>query len=207
MLAQLRHVFLLCALLFCGWPAMLMAYAPIQPHPSLEPSSEPGFLLVAAKKLVDPWFRESVVLVTRMGNGGPFGIIVNHPGRLTVDQIFPSHAAAKDFNLFTGGPVNQKQISYIFRSEKGAKGALRLSRNIFLSYNPALLGELLSGALQHTGLRIMNGLAGWAPGQLENEIARGDWYVLPVDDKIIFDCPAAGIWPELLRKATATPNY
>lgn len=183
-----------------------MAYAPIQPRPSLEPSSEPGFLLVAAKKLADPWFRESVVLVTRMGNGGPFGVIVNHPGRLTVDQVFPSHAAAKDFNLFTGGPVNQKQISYIFRSKKEAKGALKLAVNIYLSYNMPMLGELLSGTLQHTGLRIMNGIAGWAPGQLENEIARGDWYVLPVDDKIIFDCPAAEIWPTLLRKATATSN-
>lgn len=181
-----------------------MAYAPMQPRQSMEPPPKPGFLLVASRSLADPRFRETVLLVTRNRHSGPIGIIVNRPGELTLDTLFPSYPAAKNFKLFTGGPVNPKNISYLFRGNENAAGTLKVSGRVYLSYNMALLGELLSGTRTHSGLRVVNGLAAWAPGQLENEIARGDWHVLPVSDEVIFDRPPADIWPELFRKATAT---
>lgn len=189
---------------------MLLAYIPAQPLQPLQPPQllllppfTSNFLLVASRKLTDPWFRGTVVLVTHADHSGPIGVIVNRPQDITLDKVFPAYPSARNFRLFVGGPVNPSQISYLFRSEGAVAGTLKISENIYLAYDAFLLGELLSGARAHTGLRVVNGLAGWAPGQLENEIARGDWYILPADEEAIFDRPAEKMWPELLRRATA----
>lgn len=203
---QSRFLLFLGALLLGGWPAMLMAYAPMQPLRPYGPPPGSSFLLVASRKLADPRFHETVVLVTRNRHSGPIGIVINRPEDITLDKILPAYAGAGKFKLFAGGPVNPEHISYLFRGEGGGAGTLKISEHVYLSYNMPLLAELLSGARAHTGLRVVHGLAAWAPGQLENEIARGDWYVLPVNDEAIFDRPAAEIWPELFRKAMPAPE-
>jgi putative transcriptional regulator len=204
-----RLLLILGILLFGGWPAMLPAYAPMQPSRPFQLQEAPldsSFLLVASRKLADPRFRETVVVVTRVRHTGPIGIVINRPGDVTLDKLFPAYPEARKIRLFAGGPVNPQHVSYLFRGEGGAAGTLKISDGVCLSYDTTLLGDLLSGARAHTGLRVANGLAAWAPGQLENEIARGDWYVLPIDDKVIFDSPEDKIWPELFRKATAVTH-
>jgi putative transcriptional regulator len=46
------------------------------------------------------------------------------------------------------------------------------------------------------GLRIIIGHSGWAPGQLEAEIARGDWTFAPAETDAIFDGKSEHLWPE-----------
>ena len=78
---QSRFLLFLGALLLGGWPTALMAYAPMQPRQSMEPPPEPGVLLVASRKLADPRFHETVVLVTRNRHSGPIGIVINRINR------------------------------------------------------------------------------------------------------------------------------
>ena len=44
------------------------------------------------------------------------------------------------------------------------------------------------------------GYAGWAPDQLDAEIARGDWIVTPADAESIFDTPPAEVQRSLMRR-------
>ena len=203
MLTRFRYLLALSVALFGNWPGILLANVPDQPLPASPPSS---FLLVASRTMTSPWFRESVILVTRKGKRGPTGIIVNRPGDITLDKIYPEYPAAKDFRLFAGGPVNPGQFSYLFRGKENLTGTLEVAEHIYLAYRRSLLDDLLSGSRTHTGLRVVNGLAGWMPGQLEDEIARGYWYILPIDDKILFDHPAGEMWPELFRRATTVSH-
>ena len=46
--------------------------------------------------------------------------------------------------------------------------------------------------------RIIAGYAGWAPGQLENEIARGDWYVVEPDEGSLFTSSPGEVWESLV---------
>jgi len=185
--------------LFVGsWPDALRANQIEQiPH---APSSS-SFLLVASQQMADPRFSDTVIMVTMHGNTGPIGVIVNRPQDITLDMIFPAYPAAKEFSLFYGGPVYPKQISYLVRGADAVEGALKISANIYLAYDASLLGELLNGKRHYTGLRVMHGLASWAPGQLEYEIKRGDWFVMPLDDAVIFDRPPAEMWQELQSHA------
>ena len=49
-------------------------------------------------------------------------------------------------------------------------------------------------------LHAYAGYAGWAPGQLEAEIARGDWIVTPADAESVFDAPPGEVWRDLMRR-------
>jgi hypothetical protein len=50
-----------------------------------------GVVLVAKPELVDPNFRETVVLVTRHPGGGAVGVILNRPTRILASQLLPEH--------------------------------------------------------------------------------------------------------------------
>jgi len=151
--------------------------------------------------MADPRFRQTVILVTRHGHTGPIGVVINRPQGIKLDMIFPAIPAAKEFSLFDGGPVYPKQISYLVRGADAVEGALKVSRNIYLAYDSTVLGEFLNGKRRYKGLRVMHGLASWAPGQLEYEINRGDWLVMPIDETVIFDRPPAEMWQELQSHA------
>ena len=49
-------------------------------------------------------------------------------------------------------------------------------------------------------MRIYAGYAGWIPGQLDAELARGDWIVTPADTESIFEAPPDEVWQELMRR-------
>lgn len=44
------------------------------------------------------------------------------------------------------------------------------------------------------------GHSGWAGGQLEAEVARGDWLIWPGDAGTVFDPVPDGVWPRLIRR-------
>ena len=44
------------------------------------------------------------------------------------------------------------------------------------------------------------GHAGWGPGQLDHEIARGDWHVTAADATMVFEVKASAIWPKLIQQ-------
>jgi putative transcriptional regulator len=195
-----RFLVFLIALFVSNVPCLINASHSEQMQQEHEPSS---FLLVASKQMPDPRFHEAVLLVTKHGNTGPIGVIVNRPQDVTLDKIFPTSPAAKEFSLFYGGPAYPKQISYLVRGGEAIEGALTISNNIYLAYDMPILGELLGGKRQYKNMRVMHGLASWAPGQLEYEIKLRSWYVLPFDEAIIFDHSPAGMWQELFNRANS----
>ena len=188
------------SLFVSGWPALLHANLPEQ-MPQVQAAS--SFLLVASKQMADPRFRKTVLLVTRHGNTGPIGVIVNRPRDITLDQLFPAYPSAKKHGLFYGGPVNPGQAFYLVRGGDAVEGAIAISKNVYLAFDMSLLGELLSGKRRYTDLRVMHGLASWAPGQLEREIKLGSWFVMQLDEDVIFDRPPAEMWQELYRRANS----
>ena len=66
-----------------------------------------------------------------------------------------------------------------------------MAKDVFLSADPELLREM--GRREGRGLFIL-GYAGWAPGQLESELARDDWAIAPGDTRLLFDPDLAGKW-------------
>lgn len=172
---------------------------PLEQIPQIPTSSV--FLLVASQQITEPIFHKTVLLVTKHGNTGPIGFILNRPQSITLDKIFPAYPAASKFSLFNGGPVYTEQISCLVRGGDAAEGSVTIFKDIYLAFDTSHLAELLGGKQRYTDLRVMHGVAAWARGQLENEIKRGDWFVMPFEDVVIFDRPPDEMWQELHRRA------
>ena len=163
-----------------------------------------GIFLVAKPELVDPNFRRSVVLVTRSEDAQTVGVIINRPTRRTLPEFMPGDPAAANYRevVYFGGPVLQRALIAVFRSDTPPPApALPVRRSLYLSMHPDNLKLLLAEPGRQ--YRLYAGFSGWAPSQLEAEIEREDWYVLPADADIVFRKDMQGVWEELLRRAQA----
>jgi putative transcriptional regulator len=160
-------------------------------------------LLVAAEGMADPRFSQTVVLVTRHGRSrSTIGVIVNRVLDTPLDRVFPDIKPAAQHRLHYGGPVAQGQLVFLVRSESAPAAAIELAARLFISSDGDSLRALLGVPTPASRLRVFNGFASWAPDQLEGEIDRGDWYLLPVDADVLFGEPLDELWPKLWRLAT-----
>lgn len=167
--------------------------------------SPKSILLVARKDLPDPFFKDSVVLVTN-AQVRPIGVIINKPLPLTVAKALPDKEKIKsrDERVFFGGPVAPDEVTFVFRTKLAPDDAIRVVDDVYISGNREVLDRLLARENPMEGLRIFAGHAGWGPGQLENEISRGDWHLAPADLATIFSRKPEGVWMELYGRAAAT---
>jgi putative transcriptional regulator len=46
------------------------------------------------------------------------------------------------------------------------------------------------------------GYAGWGAGQLENEIARHDWFTAPEEPEMVFDAERGALWERAMSRRT-----
>jgi putative transcriptional regulator len=53
---------------------------------------------------------------------------------------------------------------------------------------------------------VLLGYSGWAPDQLENEIARGAWLPVPLHDSILFDVEPEQRWERAYALLGLTPT-
>lgn len=174
------------------------------PAPAAE-SQANAIFLVARRDLNDPNFRETVVLVTHPPRGAPFGVIINRPLDQPLAEVFPDQPSLKGRKevLYFGGPVARQGLVFLVRSPNPPQGVMMVLRNVFFTSDVELIEKLFKRKDPLAGLRVFAGYSGWAPGQLQNEIARGGWHVVPADAESVFDKDPAGLWPELIERASS----
>ncbi len=157
-----------------------------------------AILLVARAELPDPNFEDAVVLVLNNIAPVPAGLIINRPTRIAVSSLFPEldRLAKLDDRVYFGGPVEIGSVSFLFRADAPPEHATQVVDGIYLSANEELLRKMLSREKPMEGLRIFVGHSGWGPGQLQAEIARGDWTLAPAETGAIFDGKSEHPWPK-----------
>jgi putative transcriptional regulator len=151
-----------------------------------------SLLLVAKPGMSDPNFSETVVLVSQTPEGSTVGVILNRP----TPRKHPQSGAALGF----GGPVMREVLVALYRAERQPEAAaFHVLKGVYLTMHPINIEALL--AQPGESYRLFVGFSGWAPGQLESELARDDWFVLPANAELVFRSDARGMWEELVRKA------
>ena len=53
---------------------------------------------------------------------------------------------------------------------------------------------------------IFVGTVVWNPGELEEELKRGAWYVLEPDPEVVLRRKTEGLWEELVHRAQISAN-
>ena len=163
-----------------------------------------AILLVAHPAMTDLRFAETVVLVTFPPDAGPEGVVLNKPSLVELRSIWPQRPDRQGRTdiIHYGGPVEPDGLLFVFRMTPPPQRALWVTEDVYFSGDGQLLEKLLEEKEPVKYQRFFAGFAGWAPGQLQDEIDWGGWYVLPVDPEVIFDMPVEGMWERLLERAT-----
>jgi len=157
-----------------------------------------GVFLVASRNLLDPRFRETVVLLTRHSGLGTEGLIINRPTEVPLTEAFPEIPSLEQNTdpVYIGGPVESHRMQLLIRSRSKPEGSLPVLDGVYVGSS----GELLERLSAEEPFRVFAGYAGWARGQLDDEISRGGWHVMPADAKTIFERNPEDIWSELMRR-------
>ncbi|MEO8007402.1 MAG: YqgE/AlgH family protein, partial [Betaproteobacteria bacterium] len=151
--------------------------------------NEHAFLLVATPGMLDANFAQSVVLAIRADDGGPLGVILNRPTTVELRSLYPDRpeTAGRSDLIFLGGPVQPDALLFAFRTPRKPSKGLFVADDIYISGFSEVFGEILQHPENAGQQRFFSGYAGWAAGQLENEIVQGGWYVLRFDARALFD--------------------
>jgi len=161
-----------------------------------------GMFLVANPSLEDSNFGQTIVLIVSHGPHGAMGLIVNRPTDKKLGSFLPEDAppARGDDTLYLGGPVAMSHLSMLLRTDDDPVTAKRIVDNVFFSRDPELLVEFRRKRASGRAYRVYTGYAGWSAGQLEEEIERGDWSLIPATAQDVFDERPATLWRDLAPK-------
>jgi putative transcriptional regulator len=182
-----------------------------QDKPNKGDSEDKTLFLVARPELRDPIFKESVVLMfpssVEVGEGLVVGLILNKPARVALSEIFPNDKELKNRSetAYFGGPVDPRAPGVVFRSSKAAKQAALLFGDIYVSFDPDLIKELLKEPRKTPDLRLFVGRSQWAPAQLQNEMVVGAWYSVWAETNLIFSASPQYLWRKLFERAEPAP--
>jgi putative transcriptional regulator len=179
----------LCAFLLlfgAAWPAAAQDAKPLT-----------AILIIGRPEMPDPYFADSMVLVMNNLGSSPIGVIVNRPTNTSVAELFPDlkRLARLQDKVYFGGPVDFMAVWFLFRAATPPARAIQAFDGVYLSGDRELLLQLLGRDKPLDGLRIFVGHAGWAPGQLEDEINRGAWNLGRADAEAIFNGKSERPWP------------
>jgi putative transcriptional regulator len=177
--------------------AFLLLFAASWPTCADDAKPLTAMLLVARGQVLDRDFKDSVVLVMNNLGAAPAGLIVNRPTKLDVSHLFPDleRLAKLHDKLYFGGPVEIDSVWFLFRTDTPREHAIQAFDGVYVSADRDLLLELLARDQPMDGLKIFVGHSGWAPGQLQAEIARGDWTLSPAEKDAIFNGKSEHPWP------------
>ncbi|MEU1627375.1 YqgE/AlgH family protein [Streptomyces sp. NPDC020096] len=172
-----------------------------------EVSSLTGRLLVATPALADPNFDRAVVLLLDHDEEGTLGVVLNRPTPVGVGDVLEAWAqlAGVPQVVFQGGPVSldsalglavvpgearegEEDEPLGWRRVHGAIGLVDLEAP------PELLAAELGS------LRIFAGYSGWGPGQLEDELVEGAWYVVESEPGDVSSPDPERLWRSVLRR-------
>jgi putative transcriptional regulator len=178
-----------------------------------------GQLLIAMPVMGDPRFERSVIYMCAHSSEGAMGIMVNRPAgsidfpellvQLDIikeaDQIkLPENA--ESMKVLKGGPVDTGRGFVLHSSDFYIENAtLRIDDGICLTATVDILKAIAEGAgPKHAILAL--GYAGWAPGQLENEIQGNGWLHCDADQDLIFGGDVEEKYTRARRKIGIDPG-
>ncbi len=166
----------------------------------METSLAPS-LLIAVPQLLDPNFRQTVVLLLQADEDGALGVVLNRETQLKLGDLCRDHkiryAGDPEKRVRYGGPVQPEHGLVLYGAEHADPEGQPVVDGLHVSASTGTLGRLcrLRGGRFH----CFSGYAGWAPGQLEREIQEGSWIVAPLDVRLVLDHPPETMWERVLR--------
>jgi putative transcriptional regulator len=178
-----------------------------------------GQMLIAMPSMRDERFVRSVIYICAHSSEGAMGIVVNQPApnirfsELLVQlEVIPAAELiqlpprAGIVKVLKGGPVETGRGFVLHSADFFIENStLPIDEGICLTATLDILKAIARGKGPASAVLAL-GYAGWAPGQLENEIQENGWLHCPADAELIFGEDIDGKYGRALRKIGIDPG-
>jgi putative transcriptional regulator len=166
----------------------------------------------------DERFTRAVIYVCAHSTEGAMGIIVNHPvanikfpDLLVQLEVIPAAeriqlpTRAEDVKVLKGGPVETGRGFVLHSADFFIENStLPIDEGICLTATLDILKAIARGNGPASAILAL-GYAGWAPGQLEQEIQQNGWLHCAADSELIFGEDTDTKYEKALRKIGIDP--
>jgi putative transcriptional regulator len=170
---------------------------------SMETVNLTRHFLIAMPAMADPNFSRTLTFICEHNERGALGIVVNRPIDVTLGALMRQvDIAMADSELsgqpvYYGGPVQFDHGFVLHRPLGSWKSTLPVGE-LGLTTSRDILEAIAKGSGPRQQL-VALGYAGWAPGQLEDEIKRNGWLTVDADPSLIFSVPAEARYESALK--------
>ena len=165
-------------------------------------------VLVATPQFQDPVYGETILIAKSLENGQHVGFILNKPTDYSLADVFPKHEPSVNVRdpLYFGGPEGLNEIFALVQGGSSpGDGSVQIAPNLFLVITEQTLGQLIETDAHHA--RFFIGAVMWKPGELDEELKRGAWYVLEkLEPELLLRGKTSGLWQELVHRAEISAN-
>jgi len=164
-------------------------------------------ILVAKPGLRDEFFGASILIAKPVGDDRHVGFVINRPTDMTLGKLFPEHGPSQKIPdpVYLGGPLNSEYIFALVQSESPVQGeVLQIARDLYIAVDAKTVDGIIETDASHA--RFFAGLVSWRPGELQEELRRGLWYVLEPDSELVMRKRTEGLWEELVRRSERRAN-
>jgi putative transcriptional regulator len=155
--------------------------------------------IIAMPDLADPNFGSTVTYICEHDENGSFGIVINRETDITLLEVMQQmkieseNSPKRDQVVFLGGPVQQGRGFVLHRPLGDWDSTLKINQHIALTTSRDIIEAIARNEGPEDAI-VALGYAGWAPGQLEQELAANTWLSCPANEQIIFDIPPRDRW-------------
>lgn len=170
----------------------------------LQVDDEDAFFLVASPRLIDPAYRQSVLLVVPADNDRHIGLIINRPTNRSLSSLFPEHEPSKKVvdPVFFGGPMSRSALFALVQTPQDpGGGSIGLMKDLFFCMRVDVVDKIIEK--MPNDARYYVGYVEWRPGELRTELNRGLWYVMNAERSSVFRKNPETMWEELIKMARA----
>jgi len=182
-----------------------------------------GHFLIAMPGMNDERFERTVIFVCAHSEDGAMGFILNRPQPLQFEELLDNldldsarktkdcpvgdadlSECARDFPIQLGGPVDAGRGFVLHSDDYMSQSTMPVNDDLCLTATVDILRAIKEGRGPKRGIMLL-GYAGWAAGQLENEISANTWLSCPGQDDIVFDQDHSGKYDRVLACMGITP--
>ncbi len=172
-------------------------------------SSVKNYFLVATKKMTDPRFKNTVIIMLENDEKGAWGIVINKPltsiplGSLIYKSRDATNKQKELYNVkipvYWGGPVNESKILILHSQEYKNETTINF-KNISISSDYNILFEIANNKGPKKNLVIV-GISSWGEGQLEGEMEKEGWTLSEINLNLIFEMDNAEKWLNAIKNS------
>lgn len=154
--------------------------------------------LIAMPNLMDPNFQRSVTYICQHDEQGAVGLILNRATNMGLQELLQQlniqlQPEVQNSAIMYGGPVDPYSGFILHRPRGQWSNTLAVTDEIGLTTSRDVLDAIAQGA-GPTDSIVALGYAGWAGGQIEDELLNNAWLTLPADADMLFKTPPHRLW-------------